>query len=105
MTMSRAALWAALLLAACGGSTGHWVKNGADEEATAREYRDCRAQAGQALATDRGVDQDILASRGRDWQQAHTLAGQSERMGDQAAGRADAILDACMRAKGFVKEG
>jgi hypothetical protein len=95
---------ACLLLAACAGA-GHWAKPGADDAATAQQYAECRAVAGEATAKDQAIDQDILASRGTDWQRARTLVGERQNMSDQNAQHVDAIIDACMRAKGFAKPG
>ena len=98
-----AALLAAVALAAC-GTPGPWVKPGADEAAVTRDTRECRAQAEIARSTDRSVDQDILASRGRDWQQAGTLEPQKQQMREQAGGHAEAVFDGCMKARGYRRQ-
>ena len=98
-----AVLLALLALAGC-GTPGAWVKAGADEAAVSRDTRECRAAAKVALSTDRSVDQDILASRGRDWQQAGTLEPQRQQMREQAGGHAEAVFDGCMQARGYRRQ-
>ena len=94
-----------LQLVACAGTTTtvRWVKTGADEEAIAREQRDCNQQANAALASERGINQDINATLGRNWQMGGTLGIEDQAMGQQAAGYADQILNNCMLAKGFTR--
>ncbi len=94
-----------LQLAGCAGAptTVRWVKTGTDEEAIARELRDCNQQANAALASERGINQDINATLGRNWQMGSTLGIQDQAMSQQAAGLADRVLNNCMLAKGFTK--
>ena len=94
-----------LQFVACGGTTTttRWVKTGADEEAIARELRDCNQQANAALASERGINQDINATLGRNWQMGGTLGIEDQAMRAQAEGYADRILNNCMLAKGFTK--
>ena len=102
-----AALFAPLLLAACTAApTGvRWVKTGADDKTIVRELEDCNAQADAALASERGINQDINATLGGNWQFSGTSEIEHQSMGAQAAGYADQVLNNCMRAKGFTKEG
>jgi hypothetical protein len=104
---STAVVFGCLLLAACAGSTGptQWVKAGADDEAVARELRDCSAQAQAALASERGINEDINATLGRNWVLSHTVPVEQQSLRSQAADYAEQVRDSCMRAKGFVKEG
>ena len=92
-------------LVACGGATTtvRWVKTGTDEETIARELRDCNQQANSALASERGINQDINATLGRNWQLGGTLGIEDQAMSEQAAGQADRILNNCMQAKGFIR--
>lgn len=94
----------ALLLTACGGQGG-WDKPGADPEALARDNRGCRAQAARVLARDRAIDQDILATRGPDWQRSGAAEPHHQQMHEQAAADAEAAFDGCMRAKGYARRG
>ena len=94
-----------LQLVACAGTTitTRWVKTGADVEAIGRELRECNQQANAALASERGINQDINATLGRNWQMGGTLGIEDQAMSEQAAGYADRILNNCMQAKGFTK--
>jgi len=64
----------------------------------------CNAQANAALASERGINQDINATLGGNWQFSGTSAIEQQSMGAQAAGYADQVLNSCMRAKGFTKQ-
>jgi hypothetical protein len=102
-----AALLGPLLLAVCAGPATtevRWVKTGADDAAVQRELSDCNAQANAALANERGINEDINATLGGNWQFSGTSAIEHQSMGAQAAGYADQVLNNCMRAKGFSKE-
>lgn len=100
-----------LLLTACAGETTttmttlNWVKTGADEQTIARELRDCNAQANAALASEQGINADINATLGRNWQLGGTQAVEAELMRRQASSYADQVLNNCMRAKGFTRQG
>jgi len=96
-----------LLLAVCAGPTTtevRWVKIGASDETVSRELRDCNAQANAALARERGINQDINATLGRNWQLSGTSAIEHQSLGAQSAGYADRILNSCMQAKGFTRQ-
>jgi len=90
-----------LMLAGCAAAGAGWSKPGVDEEATARETRDCRARAEEAAGTDIAINEDIMATRSGDWRRANTLPLQTETMKRQTTHDADAVFDSCMRAKGF----
>ena len=62
------------------------------------------AQANAALASEQGINADINATLGRNWQLGGTQGIQAQSMRQQAAGYADQVLNSCMRAKGFTKE-
>ena len=102
-----AALFGPVLLAVCAAPATtevRWVKTGADDETISRELRDCNAQANSALTSERGINQDINATLGGNWQLSGTSAIEHQSMGAQTAGYADQVLNNCMRAKGFSKE-
>jgi hypothetical protein len=90
------------LLVGCGGA-GDWTKAGGDEASAAREYEDCRALAGDAVRTDADIDQDILATRQSDWQRAGVVRQQTRVMQEQTRDRATAIIESCMKSKGFTQ--
>lgn len=97
-----------LLLTVCAGQTpiaANWVKAGADDQTITRELADCNAQANAALANEQGINADINATLGRNWQLGGTQTIEAQAMRRQAGGYADQVLNNCMRAKGFTKEG
>ena len=96
-----------LLLTVCTGqtTTTNWVKAGADDQTIARELDDCNAQANAALANEQGINADINATLGRNWQLGGTQTIEAQAMRRQASGHADQVLNNCMHAKGFTKEG
>ena len=95
-----------LLLTVCAGQTPtatNWIKSGADDQTIARELADCNAQANAALASERGINADINATLGRNWQLGGTENIEAQSMRREASGYADQVLNNCMRAKGFNK--
>jgi hypothetical protein len=98
---------ACLGLSVCAGPQvqAHWVKAGFDDTATSREADDCRAQANAAHNNEQGIDEDISATLGRNWQLSNTTRLEDQTMRQQAAGIADQVFNNCMRAKGFSKTG
>src|SRR5947209_6862513 len=105
---AAAAALGCLLLTVCAGQTPtatNWVKSGADDQTIARELADCNAQANAALASEQGINADINATLGRNWQLGGTQAIEAQSMRRQASGYADQVLNNCMRAKGFTKAG
>jgi hypothetical protein len=96
-----------LLTTVCAGPppTTTWVKAGADDPTTQHEIDDCRAQANVALARQQGINQDISATLGRNWQMSQTTGLQDQNMRGQAAADAGQAFNSCMRAKGFKKQG
>ena len=97
-----------LLLTVCAAPSTtevRWVKTGADDDTIFRELRDCNAQANAAVASERGINQDINATLGGNWQFSGTSAIEHQSMRAQTAGYADQVLNSCMRAKGFTKQG
>jgi hypothetical protein len=104
----QAAVLGCLLLTACTAETTtatRWVKMGADDQTIARELRDCNAQANAALANEQGINADINATLGRNWQLGGTQGVETQALREQATGYADQVLTNCMLAKGFTREG
>jgi len=96
-----------LLLTVCAATTTtevRWVKAGTDDATMVRELQDCNAQANAALASERGINEDINATLGGNWQFSGTAPIEQQAMRSQAAGYADQVLNNCMRAKGFTRE-
>jgi hypothetical protein len=104
---NTAAIVACLLLTACAGPSGEsrWVKAGVDNDATAREIDDCRAQATTAQSREQGINQDISATLGRNWSMSQTTNLHDQTMRQQSTGLADQVFNSCMRAKGFTRKG
>jgi hypothetical protein len=102
-----AAVLACLLLTGCAASSGasDWARAGADAATISHEAADCRTQADDALATERGINQDISATLGRNWQLSGTTQVVDQSMRQQSSGYAEQVFDSCMRAKGFRKAG
>ena len=108
LRLSAAAALGCLWLTVCGGqppAETRWIKAGADDQTIARELSDCSARANDALANEQGINADINATLGRNWQLGGTQGIEAQSMREQAAGLADQVLNNCMRAKGFTKEG
>src|SRR5712691_12119065 len=99
------AMLGCLLLTVCTAqtTTTRWVKRGADNQTISRGLRDCNAQANTALASERGINADIDATLGRNWQLGGTQGVETQTLREQAAGYAEQVLANCMRAKGFTK--
>jgi hypothetical protein len=95
-----------LLLAGCAqpATTNRWVKSGVDDATAARELDDCQARANAVLARQQGINADITATLGGNWQRNSTLGIQSSSMNRSAVGAADQALANCMLAKGFTRQ-
>src|ERR1700687_1020656 len=94
----------ALLLAAC-SSKPQWVKPGATSDAVSDDLAECRALAKASTRQDAAIDQDILASRGNDWQRNSTLQAKKSTFAMQDQGHARDIIADCMSAKGYAPRG
>jgi hypothetical protein len=97
-----------LSLAACffaplcmGPLPGHWTKPGVDAASAQREYRQCLAEAQEAVKTTRAIDRDILATHSEDWRRAGTLDVEIGIMRSAERAQADSVLARCMREKGY----
>ncbi|HUZ71414.1 MAG TPA: hypothetical protein VMU87_00385 [Stellaceae bacterium] len=97
-------LLASLCLAGCAGAP-QWTKQGVTPQVAASDYADCRRQAQAATRRDANIDADILASRGRDWQQSGTLSTHQTMFGATATRQQDDVVKACMIAKGYAPGG
>ena len=99
--MARLMASAACLLAltACAGP--RWQKPGADANQVSADFSECNAMAQAAVSRDSNIDNDILASRGRDWQNQGTLSQHRAIIDSETGERSDAMLDACMAQKGY----
>src|SRR5690242_9242230 len=95
-----------LVLAACTqGGARHWTKAGVTQETTDHDYAECESQAREATRREAGIDADILATRGHDWQRTGTLGRQEANMAEQRRVSAANIISQCMAAKGYLRSG
>jgi phage-related protein len=104
MTVTRylsPVLATALLLAAC-SSKPQWVKPGTSSDVVSDDLSECRAYANAVTRQDAAIDQDILASRGTDWQRNNTLQAKKSTFAVQDQGYARDIIANCMSAKGYT---
>ena len=95
------ALAAAALLGGCASGADEWTKPGADEAVVAQAYRSCRSLADERVGPEIGINQDILATRGADWQRSQIRGVQTKTMSEMTRDRAAAIVASCMTANGF----
>jgi hypothetical protein len=91
----------ALALAAC-SSKPQWVRPGTDKDTVSDDLDDCRSLAKAATRQDAAIDQDILATRGADWERNNTLQAKKSTFAMQDQGRARDIIASCMSAKGYT---
>lgn len=97
---SAAALALVLALAGCAGP--RFVKPGTTAEEAASDYAQCSALAQQGNPRDNAIESDILASRGRDWENSGTLAAHKDVFQADAYYRAANVTRYCMLAKGYT---
>jgi hypothetical protein len=64
-----------------------WVKTGAGDSTVSRVLQDCNAQANAALATERGINQDINATLGGNWQFSGTAQIEQQMLNFVSPGR------------------
>jgi len=115
-----AALLTLLVLAGCGSieppgwpkrppetaaTAAAWTKPGADAAAVQSAYDDCLAETNTASRNDFAIDQDISATRSSDLQHSEFAQSQMQQTTDADRARAQAVLTACMTAKGFSPAG
>jgi len=91
----------AVALAAC-SSAPQWVRPGTSSDTVSGDFDDCRALANAATRKDAAIDQDILASRGADWERNNTLQAKKSTFAMQDQGHARDIIASCMSAKGYA---
>jgi hypothetical protein len=91
---------ACLAVFGCAG-TPAWTKAGSDAADTQRAYRDCLDMAGTAVMTEADIDEDIAATRGADLQRAMAVRVEAQDTRQHTTQRGEAIVAACMKAKGY----
>lgn len=103
-TTTGAGAWLLALaigVAGCHG-TPAWTKAGASPETVRDAYGECQREADRAVARDRDIETDILATRSNDWRNTGTLQAKKETFALQDRGREQDIVASCMRSKGYV---
>jgi hypothetical protein len=104
--MGRIAIVALLVaLGACTFGGTRWTKAGVSQDTVDGDYDSCTSEARQATRRDAGIDADILATRGRDWQRTGTLRLKQDSMAENRRVRAEDVIDRCMREKGYEPAG
>lgn len=91
----------ALALSAC-SSKPQWVRPGTSGDTMSDDLDECRALANAATRKDAAIDQDILATRGTDWERNNTLQAKKSTFAMQDEGQARDIIASCMGAKGYA---
>jgi len=100
---SRKLLLLALVLGltGCAGREAGWRRPGTSDATRSTDYAYCRSEAKDLTGPALGIDQDITASRGADWERSGQYATRSEQTtGADAHAFADA-LGQCMTDKGY----
>tara|TARA_R110002110_G_scaffold284987_2_gene499270 strand:- start:35525 stop:35836 length:312 start_codon:yes stop_codon:yes gene_type:complete len=89
-----------LALAACGGTSAAWVKEGAGPDQVRADQAACRTQAEGAIGRSESFTRDIRSSTrgGRE----DTRAIVSESRDRKAARSFERVFDRCMVARGYV---
>ena len=84
-----------------GPSSGEWVKQGVDGSMTARDLSYCQREARLVTREESKIDQDIIASRGSDWQTTGSYNANVAQMRDRSAVREREMVGRCMRNRGY----
>jgi uncharacterized protein YceK len=91
-----------LVLAGCAGSASDtWSKPGVKPEVADSDLSDCQDQARSATRRDAGIDADITATLGQDWQRGGILGMKRDDMANSNRAMAQQIIARCMAAKGY----
>ncbi len=79
-----------------------WSRPGVTSQQTAVELSDCQSQARDATQRDTNIVNDILATRGNDWNNSGVLSTQMSEFSAENHNRTSDIVNRCMVGKGFV---
>jgi hypothetical protein len=91
----------AVFLAGCAGGPS-WSRPGVSAQQTAAALSDCESQARDATQRDTNIMNDILATRGNDWNHSGVMSTQMSEFTAENQNRTDDIVHRCMIGKGFV---
>lgn len=100
--MRAARAFIVLALAGCSNAAG-WTKPGVDAGAATAAYESCRSLAAATIKPEIGINEDIQATHQSDWQRSDFAGLQGEAMREDTTGRAAALVDSCMREKGYAR--
>ena len=100
MIRRTVALAMALALGACAGQ--QWVKPGVSADIAASDYADCLSLAQDAARPSGDIQADILASRGRDWENSGTLGAHQDVFAAESTRRTGDVMGTCMRLRGYA---
>ena len=89
-----------LSLAACGGTSAAWVKEGASQEQMRADLAACRSQAESAIGRNESFTRDIRSSTRGGREDTRSIV--SETRDRKTARSFDTIFSRCMAARGYV---
>ena len=93
-----------LTLSACfQGTGGEWFKQGVESNVTARDLIQCQRDARLVAGEEGKIDQDIIASRGADWQASGSYAANTSQLGQSSEKRRNEMVGRCMHNKGYIQ--
>lgn len=95
-----AALASIALLMAC-SSASQWSKDGVPPSKAALDIADCNSLAQSTTQKDNNINQDILAARGRDWQDTGAIS-YVQTATTQNQDKSKDIVFRCMVGKGYA---
>ncbi len=75
------------------------------QQQTAAALSDCQSQARDATQRDTNIMNDILATRGKDWNNSGVMSTQMSEFTAENQNRSGDIVHRCMISKGFVPGG
>ena len=75
------------------------------QQQTAAALSDCQSQARDATQRDTNIMNDILATRGNDWNHSGVMSTQMSEFAAESRNRTGGIVHRCMISKGFVPGG
>jgi hypothetical protein len=89
-----------LALAACGGTSAAWVKEGASKEQPRADRAACRTQAEGAIGRSESFTRDIRSSTRGGREDTRSIVSESR---DRSKARSfDSVFSRCMAARGYV---
>ena len=91
----------ALALLGCSGGVD-WSQDGVSQPQTAHALADCQSDASQATRRDTDINNDIMASRGQDWQRSDMMGMKMDIFAAENSNETTDIVNRCMISKGFV---